>query len=271
MFKMDQRPIGVFDSGMGGLTAVRELKKILPHEDIIYFGDTGRVPYGTRSNETIRKYAHQAMDFLCENHVKLIIAACGTVSSLIVEAPENLRLPYTGVVRPASRAAVKATRSGKIGVIGTTATINSGSYEKEMRALQDGLQIYSRACPMLVPLVENGFISPEDQIANLICERYLEPLLQEQVDTLILGCTHFPILAPILSRIMGDDVTLIDTGKEAAKYARRMLTEHNLLKLASSAGKQDYFVSDDVQNFTELAELFLGEKLGNHIKKVQLG
>ena len=213
-------PIGVFDSGVGGLTAVKELRALLPHEDIVYFGDTSRAPYGNRSRDTILRYARQDVNFLLSQKVKMIIAACGTVSSVAASMGQSLPVPFTGVVTPTCRAAVKATKNKRIGVIATAATIDSGSYRKELNALHPEIQVFEQPCPLFVPLVENAFIDPGDQVTNLVAQRYLSGLRGAGVDTLILGCTHYPIISAIISKAMGDQVTLIDSGRETAVYAR---------------------------------------------------
>ena len=202
---MDIRPIGVFDSGLGGLTAVRELEAILPDEKIVYFGDTGRVPYGTRGSSVICKYAADDCDFLERHDVKMIIAACGTVSSVAAEIIHSRRVPCVDVVEPTAREAVAATRNNKIGIIGTSATVKSGSYAKVIEALLPEAEVFAEECPMLVPLVENGWIGEDDKIAALAVERYLEPLKAQGIDTLILGCTHFPLLVP---HIAGDYIAV---------------------------------------------------------------
>ncbi|MFR1434155.1 MAG: glutamate racemase [Acutalibacteraceae bacterium] len=188
---MDNRPIGIFDSGLGGLTAVRQLLRLLPGEDIVYFGDTGRVPYGNRSRETIARYARQDCRFLLENDVKLLIAACGTVSSAAADILEEMPVPAFGVVEPAAKAAVEATHSGRIGVIGTSATVRSGAFQRCITDLRQDVQVIMQACPLFVPLVENGWIDREDPVARGMAERYLQPLREQRIDTLILGCTHF--------------------------------------------------------------------------------
>lgn len=192
---MDNRPIGVFDSGLGGLTAMRELIRTLPNESILYFGDTGRVPYGSRGREIIRKYAKQDMNFLIRHDVKAVLAACGTVSSVARDIGDALPVPYFDVLRPTARAAVEQTKNGKIGIIGTAATIASGSYRKEIERLAPKTEVFEQACPLFVPLVENAFVSPDDPIPRLTAERYLTPIREAGVDTLILGCTHYPIIS----------------------------------------------------------------------------
>ena len=182
---MDNRPIGIFDSGLGGLTAVKEILSILPQEDIVYFGDTGRVPYGTRSKETIMKYAKQDMAFLQSKNVKMIIAACGTVSSVAGHIGEALSLPFTGVLKPTALAACLATHKKRIGIIGTTATIKSGSYQKAILEINPDIQVFAQDCPLFVPLVENGFTSPDSDIVLSVIKHYLQPFMDADIDTLI--------------------------------------------------------------------------------------
>ncbi len=267
---MSDAAIGIFDSGLGGLTAVKELIKVLPHENIIYFGDTARVPYGNRSRKTIVKYAEQDAYFLLSKGVKMIIAACGTVSSVAVDLKDELPVPFTGVVVPTARAAVRATKNGRIGVIGTSATVNSGSYKNEILRADKELCVFQQDCPLFVSLVENGFISPEDDIVKLVVERYLEGLKYEGVDTLILGCTHFPIIARAVSDYLGDEVTLIDSGRETALYAAELLKENGLLSDRSDQGVCRYYVSDTVEDFKKTAEIFLDKSVGNEVSHINL-
>ena len=257
---MDKRPIGVFDSGMGGLTAVRQLQSILPGEDIVYFGDTGRVPYGNRSPEIIRQYAEQDIHFLLSQDVKFILAACGTVSSTLPKSyTEALAVPYVGVVGAAVAAACAATRNGRIGVIATPATIRSRSYETRIRELLPDACIFTRSCPMFVPLVENGYVQPDNPITTAIAHEYLDEIRAEEVDTLILGCTHYPLIAPIIGRVMGPDVTLIDSGREAALKTRDMLSRLDLLS-DGGQGATRYFMSDSPESFSAAVRLFIGPK-----------
>lgn len=255
---MDNRPIGVFDSGLGGLTAVRELEAILPKEKIIYFGDTGRVPYGTRGREVIRRYTEDDCAFLERYSVKMIIAACGTVSSVAGDLIHSRSVPAVDVVEPTAREAVAATKNKKIGIIGTAATVKSGSYAKVIEALLPESQVFGQECPMLVPLVENGWIGEDDKIAALAVERYLEPLKKEGIDTLILGCTHFPLLVPHIAAYLGEEVTLISAGAAAAKAAAEILAKNDSLSLGD--GKTEFFVSDKGQNFKAVAKTFLGRE-----------
>lgn len=255
---MDNRPIGVFDSGVGGLTAVRQLQALLPGENIVYFGDTGRVPYGTRSPETIIQYAKQDLRFLLSKNVKYLIAACGTISSLLPkECSDALPVPYTGVLDAAAAAAVKATQTGRIGIIGTPATIQSGSYDKRIKALMPEAETFSKACPMFVPLVENGYVSPDDPVTTAVAEEYLAPLREAGVDTLILGCTHYPLISGVIDRVMKGSAALIDPGLETVLVARRTLTDSKLLAEPEQQGHSEYYVSDLPQNFESAMVRFL--------------
>lgn len=255
---MDNRPIGVFDSGLGGLTAVRELEAILPDEKIVYFGDTGRVPYGTRGRDVIRRYTEDDCSFLEKYDVKMIIAACGTVSSVAGDIIHSRRVPAVDVVEPTAREAVAATRNKKIGIIGTAATVKSGSYAKVIEALLPEARVFGQECPMLVPLVENGWIGEDDKIAAMAVERYLEPLKKEGIDTLILGCTHFPLLVPHIAAYLGEGVALISAGAAAAKAAASILNKEEAL--SDGEGGTTFFVSDKGQNFKTVAKTFLGRE-----------
>lgn len=271
---MDNRPIGVFDSGLGGLTGVRELRRRLPREDIIYFGDTGRVPYGSRSPETILQYARQDIAFLLSKNVKCIMAACGTVSSTYPAAEAaDLPVPYLGVVDAAAREAAFATRSRRIGVIGTAATIRSRSYETLLRQLVPGVEITARACPLFVPLVENGYVdgsAPEkQQVARLVIGQYLEPVRQAGVDTLILGCTHYPLLQEMIADYMGREVALVDPAKAAAHHLERLLAERGL-RAGRETGQAHFYVSDVPEGFVQTADLFLGEYRGGPVEQIAI-
>ena len=245
--------IGVFDSGMGGLTAVKELNAILPHENIIYFGDTARIPYGSRSPETVLRYAKEDVAFLRQYAVKMIIAACGTVSSIVGDQPFVTDMPFTGVVLPASETACRVTRNGKIGVIGTPATIRSGSYEKAIHKMHPEMTVFGQACPLFVHLVENGYTDLHNPVTRLVAEEYLEPVRKAGVDTLILGCTHYPVIREIIADYMGPEVQLISSGAEAAKYARQCLETQNLLADRQAPGENTYYVSDSTEMFIENA------------------
>lgn len=267
---MDNRPIGVFDSGLGGLTAVKEMKKILPKENILYFGDTGRVPYGTRSKEILIKYATQDMNFLMKQDVKAVVAACGTVSSVAQSVGLSYNIPYIDVITPTAIAAVRATKNKRIGVIGTSATIRSKSFVKAISSIDSEIKIFAKSCTLFVPLVENGFVEDGDQVTELVAERYLKELREENVDTLILGCTHFPILTNAISKVMGESVTLIDSGKETAHYLSNMLRENNLLSNREDEGENHYYVSDTVEGFASVAKLFLGNDIIGDVTRIDI-
>lgn len=263
--------IGVFDSGLGGLSAVKEFLHALPAERIIYFGDTGRVPYGTRSRETIRKYAFQDADFLLKHNVKMIVAACGTVSSVAGDALEKkLPVPYTGVVNPTAYTAVRETRNGKIGVIGTAATVGSHSYKLRMQKLDPNVEVFEQACPLFVPLVENGIIRRDDQITRLVVRRYMADLKDSGVDTVILGCTHFPLLRDAISDYMGSGVTLVDSGFETANYAAKVLRERGLLNEDATPKQPEFFVSDTPDGFESVAGLFLGRDMEHSVTQIDI-
>jgi glutamate racemase len=258
---VDNRSIGVFDSGLGGLTAVRELTTLMPCEDIIYFGDTGRVPYGTKGKDTIIKYALQDIRFLLSFDVKAIVIACGSVSSTAFELVCAMSpVPVIGVLNPAVESAVNKTKNGKIGVLGTSATIRSGSFEKKILKHLPQAEVINRACPMFVPLVENGYFQIENNIAKLIAEEYLQEL-KGQVDTLILGCTHYPLLIDVISRVMGDNVALVDAGKETAICTAKLLEEQGLLCDRKINGGSKFYVSDCTDDFTKLAGIFLKQPI----------
>ena len=263
--------IGVFDSGLGGLSAVKELMNVLPAEKIIYFGDTGRVPYGTRSRDTIRKYAFQDAEFLLKHNVKMIIAACGTVSSVAGDALEaRLPVPYTGVVNPTAYTAVRETKNGKIGVIGTAATVGSHSYKLRLQKLDPGVQVFEQACPLFVSLVENGIIHRDDQITRLVVRRYMADLKDNGVDTVILGCTHFPLLREAISDYMGEGVTLVDSGRETAVYAAKVLKENGLLNDDTAVKRPEFFVSDTPEGFENVAGLFLGRNMEHTVTQIDI-
>lgn len=255
---MDNRAIGVFDSGLGGLTVVKELQDQLPHEDIVYFGDTGRVPYGNRSRQTILKYAAQDMKFLLSKNVKMIIIACGTVSAnLTPELTKDLGIPCMGVVVPAAQAACSLTNTGRIGVIATTASIKSGAYGKSMRTIRPNTVVVGNACPLFVPLVENGYIQHDNPVTRMVAETYLAPFRGGEVDTLILGCTHYPIISGIIADIMGSDVTLVNPGVETARQVSAQLVRDELLADEARTGHTEFYVSDNPESFGEIASIFL--------------
>ncbi|MBR4941412.1 MAG: glutamate racemase [Clostridia bacterium] len=268
---MDKRPIGVFDSGLGGLTAVKELRRILPNEDIVYFGDTGRVPYGTRSDETIIKYARSDMDFLLKHNPKRVLIACGTVSTVALGLlKEEYSLPIDGVVEAAVAAAANATKNRRIGIMGTSATIRSGAYERLLRQKDSGIQTFSAACPLLVPLVENGRLSPDDVVISTVVSEYLADIKAAGVDALIMGCTHYPLLEPVVSAFMGEGVKLISPGREAASLIAAEMAADGTCNSPDHEGGAEYFVSDSVSGFSGLAETFLREKVTGSVSHVDI-
>ena len=268
---MDKRPIGVFDSGLGGLTTVKELMHALPNEDIVYFGDTGRVPYGSRGRDTLQKYARQDIRFLLSHDVKMVIAACGTVSSVLTsEMVGEVPVPFTGVLRPTAQAAVAASPSGRIGVIGTTATIRSKSYGRVIRSIRPEATVIGKACPLFVPLVEAGWIESDNEITRKIVEKYLLPLKSEEIDTLILGCTHYPLLYDMINDLFEGEVCLVDPGFETARYAAALITEKGIANEMSHQGQIRYYVSDACEDFAEIGSRFLGAPIGEQVEKVDI-
>ncbi len=268
---MDQRPIGVFDSGLGGLTAVHSLWRILPEEDLIYFGDTARVPYGGRSRETILKYARQDVRFLRSFDLKAILIACGTVTttSLDILQAEN-DLPMVGVVEPTCRRAALVTKNRRVGLIATAASVRSGAYEAALRRLDPEIRVFSRACPLLVPLVENGRVRPGDVVIEAVAREYLAPLKEAGVDTLILGCTHYPLLTDVIGGIMGPGVELVSAGEESAFELKRMLKARGLRADESRRGETVFYVSDRVEDFEQTASLFLQEDLRHTARRIDI-
>ena len=274
---MDKRPIGVFDSGLGGLTAVRELRRLLPGEDIVYFGDTGRVPYGSRSKDTIVKYARQDAAFLNTFDPKAIVVACGTVSANALDVLQReSAVPVLGVVEPAAMAAAAESKNGRIGLIGTEASIRSLAYERALALLRPEAQIFPKACPLFVPLVENGRFRPGDAVAELVVAEYLTGLKQAGVDTLVLGCTHYPLLRDSIAAFMGSGVTLIDAGAACARQVsrllevRRLLEEGQALNTDPSGGRCRYYVSDTAEGFARSASLFLGEDVTDRVEQIDI-
>ncbi len=268
---MDTRPIGVFDSGLGGLTAVRELARIMPEEDLVYFGDTGRVPYGGRSKDILVKYAQQDVTFLRTFNPKAIVIACGTVSSTALDVlREENDIPVFGVVEPAVRAAAQLTKNGKIGLIGTKASIRSGAYERALDALRPGTAVTARACPLLVPLVENGRFQPGDIVAETVAAEYLAPVKASGADALILGCTHYPLLKEIIGAYMGPDVALVDVGEQCARWVKKQLEWDGLRNERPGAGRHRYYVSDSTEDFSALASVFLGEDVAAEVEQIDI-
>ena len=253
-------PIGVFDSGIGGLTVAAALGRVLPREDIFYVGDTARVPYGGRSAATIQRYSREISSLLLEERAKVIVVACNTASALAVPVLESeLDVPVLGVIGPGAHAAVQATRSGKIGVIGTRATVRSRAFEDAIRSLDPGIQVSSMACPLLVPLIEEGWL--EDPVTDSVIERYLAPLLQEGIDTLVLGCTHYPLLQSAIRRFTGNAIALVDSADNCALAVRDLLQKRGLVS-TSGSGQLQVAVTDATGSFLQVAERALGLRVG---------
>lgn len=254
------KPIGVFDSGVGGLTVVKELLQQLPGEDIIYFGDTARVPYGIKSKETVIRFSIENILFLLKYDVKLICVACNTVSSLALPSIRNhFKVPLVGVISPAVREAVYATQNKRIGVIGTHGTVRSRAYEAEIRQLDPEIKVTTVACPLFVPFVEEGLLHGE--VVTRVARQYLQPLKDAKIDTIILGCTHYPLLRSTIEQVMGENVRIINSAKQVSIEVKKILSAEGQLNQRSKGGKQRYFVSDNPDWFTGLARTFLGRQI----------
>lgn len=259
------RPIGIFDSGLGGLTVVKEIIKKLPNENIVYFGDTARVPYGSKSKETVTRFSIENTEFLLKLKAKLIVVACNTSSSLSLSSLRmRFNVPIIGVIAPGVKKAVAVTKNKRIGVIGTRATIASRSYAKELKRQGDGRRYMAQSCPLFVPLVEEKWI--HDKVTYMVAEKYLRPLIKNKIDTLILGCTHYPLLKSVIRRVTGKGVRLIDSAEEVAEEVKGLLEKRNLLRNSKGA-RYKFFVSDEPMNFKTIGERFLARKI-SFIKKV---
>ena len=263
-----RRAIGVFDSGIGGLTVVHEIMMRLPNEDIVYLGDTARLPYGTKSPETVLRFSRETLAFLKRKNVKMIVVACNTASSVALpRLKEEEELPMVGVLIPGARAAARATTTKRVGVIGTTATIRSGAYEDALWGLDSQIKIWSRACPLFVPLVEEGWI--DDEVTTLAAKRYLDPMAEFDADALVLGCTHYPVIKGIISRVVGDKVALVDSALETAAEVERLLAARGLRNDADRIGRITVYVTDIPYLFKEVGERFLRRPM-EHVERVDL-
>ena len=255
------QPIGVFDSGIGGLTVVRALRALLPNERIFYLGDTARVPYGGKSAATVERYSLEIADLLLAEHCKTIVVACNTASALALSRLEQTSpVPVTGVIRPGAAAAVAATRNGHIGVIGTRATIKSGAYERAIQEFDPALRVTARACPLFVPLIEEGWLAGE--ITERVVRQYLEPLVAEGIDTLVLGCTHYPLLRAAIGSFLGEAVTLVDSAENCATAVLQLLDREELRAAASEIGNLAVALTDPPDAFLEVAREALELDLG---------
>ncbi len=256
-----ERPIGVFDSGIGGLTVVRALRELLPNETIFYLGDTARVPYGGKSAATVERYSLEIAALLLEENCKTIVVACNTASALALSKLEATSpVTVTGVIRPGAAAAVATTRNRHVGVIGTRATIKSGAYERAIRSLDDNVQVSARACPLFVPLIEEGWL--ESEITDSVIRQYLEPLVQDGIDTLVLGCTHYPLLREAIGRFLGDAVKLVDSAQNCAIAVRDLLEADNLRAAPGMDGNLEVALTDPPDSFLEVARAALRLDIG---------
>ena len=257
-----RQPIGVFDSGIGGLTVVKALIEDLPAESIVYFGDTARVPYGTKSKSTIVKFSLENVEFLLRFGVKCIVIACNTSSSWALPTLRKyFKVPIVGVIRPGALAAVRQTRNKRIGVIGTTATIKSGAYETAIHRLDPTIRVFSQSCPLFVPLVEEGWLN--GAISHRVAEKYLEPLTRQRIDTLILGCTHYPLLAPTIQKVLGAGTVLVDSAKQTAVEVRGVLMGTDTLCDQRGRPRYRFFVTDEPNHFNRIGHRFLGQVIGS--------
>lgn len=258
---MDNRPIGVFDSGIGGLTVLKEIVEQLPGEDIIYFGDTARIPYGTRSKETVIKYVTQSFEFLMTKNIKAIVVGCNTASALALEeVKDKFNIPIIGVVNPGAKAAVSITKNNIIGVIGTEGTINSDSYQKTIRKNLPTAEVIGIPCPLFVPIVEEGWENSD--VADVAAEKYLLELREHNIDTLVLGCTHYPALRYTIGKVMGEGVKLVNPAYETAKQTKNLLKEASLLNEKIEGGNHNYYVSDDPDKFKRIGENIIRRQIG---------
>lgn len=263
----EDMPIGVFDSGVGGLTVMREIMRLLPEENMIYLGDTARVPYGTRSPETVMRYSVENTEFLISRGIKILVVACNTSSSVSLELlTGRFPIPVIGVVAPGARAAVANTKLKKVAVIGTETTINSSSYEKAIKALDGSIKVTGVACPLFVPFIEEGWL--DGDVVTLTAEKYLGPIRNNGADILVLGCTHYPMIKEVIAKVAG--IALIDSAIETAIEVKRMLGETQLLRRKKSEGSKEFFVTDAPEKFARVGERFLGQRISN-ILKINLG
>jgi glutamate racemase len=261
--------IGVFDSGIGGLTVLKEVIRVLPLEDTIYLGDTARVPYGTKSSVVVTRYAKENAQFLVEREIKFLVIACNTASALALPSlKEKFSVPMIGVIEPGVKGAIQATKSKRIGVIGTEGTINSGAYQETIHRLEPSIQVFGRPCPLFVPLVEEGWVN--NQITKLTAESYLKDLREGNIDTLILGCTHYPVLKKTIEEIMGSEVTLVDSAYETAKEVSTILKEKGLLKSTSKGPLHKFYVTDLPGRFIRVARKFLNEGLMEEVRQAEM-
>jgi glutamate racemase len=257
----DARPIGVFDSGIGGLTVVKALRDLLPNEKIYYLGDTARVPYGGKSASTVERYSLEIAEMLMRENSKIIVVACNTASSVALpRLKKNLSVPIIGVIEPGARAAIAATRNRHIGVIGTRATVRSGSYERALRAFDSEARVSSRPCPLLVPLIEEGLL--DDEVTDRMIARYLQPMVTDGIDTLVLGCTHYPLLADAIGRFLGENIALVDSARNCATAVQELLDGQSLRAPERNLGGLEVALTDAADNFLHVARKALHLEIG---------
>jgi glutamate racemase len=255
-----EKPIGVFDSGIGGLTVLKEIKYHLTGENLIYFGDEARFPYGIKSAETVRRFSHEVADYLLGQDIKMLVVACNTATACaLTSLRERLPVPVIGVLMPGAYAAARATSTGRVGIIGTEGTINSGVYARLIMNIRPGTEVFGKACPLFVPLVEEGRLTGE--ITRMIASEYLALLKDDDIDTLVLGCTHYPLLKAVIASVMGPGVTLIDSAHETAQEVHRVLNKTGLLNNSQEPGPIRYFVTDAPERFKTIGERFLGYEI----------
>lgn len=257
--RMNNKPIGIFDSGLGGLTVVKEIIKRLPNEDIIYLGDTARVPYGTRSKEIVREFSFDDANFLLSKKVKCILIACNTSSALAgIQLKKKTNIPVFDVIDPAMKTAKKISKNGKIGVIGSRGTISSGAYKV----------FFSKACPLFVPFIEEGEVN--SKALHIVVKEYLSDFKNKKIDTLIMGCTHYPIIKNIIKNVLGTEINLVNPGESVAKEVSDYLIKNDMLNSQKTIGKRSYFITDYTERFIKVAEMFLGSRIKDNLKKVTL-
>lgn len=256
--------IGIFDSGIGGLTVLQQIARLLPRELLVYLGDTGRSPYGTKSPEVVTRYACENTDFLVKRGLKMLVVACNTASAVALDVlRERYQMPVVGVIEPGAQEAVRRSENRRVGVIGTEATIASGAYTRALRALDPGIEVYTRACPLFVPLVEEGWV--DNEVARATTARYLSSLKHSGIDTIILGCTHYPLLKKTIAEFLGEEVQLIDSAEETARVVRATLAHYSLARRKGSGGAS-FFVTDVPDRFVKVGSRFLGEQVESAVR-----
>ena len=264
---MDKRPIGVFDSGVGGLTVVRALSKLLPHENMVYLGDTARVPYGSKSKETVTRFSHECVEFLKRFNVKLTVVACNTASSWSLNSlKKKFKFPVIGVIKPGVKEACRKTRNFKIGVIGTKATVGSASYSKEIQKVNPRIKVYQKACPLFVPVVEENWLN--SKITFTIAEEYLRQLRAKRIDTLILGCTHYPLLKTVLKDVFKRGISIIDSSISVSTEVKEFLRHNGIENNSGKKGVVRFYVTDDPWSFENISKFFLKKNV--KVNKVNL-